>query len=211
MDRKRGRIESLLAFTGALALVAPLSLTPAPAAAQDGAAATPETDENRLPPGTWEKRCSQREEGQFCEISFGRFVTVGDRRVWLSRAGIFEIADKKDFFIFTPLGTALRRGVAFRIDAGEPQTADFSFCLQIQGCQAIRPIEGDLVSELKQGSKLQVQFTLGNQPPLITEVTLAGFTAAYDGAPSEILSAEGEPIEGGEAPAAGDKGDAPNP
>jgi len=138
-------------------------------------------------PSTWRKRCVSNEPDAYCEISFGKLLKFKGQTSWRSVAGIFERGDKRDLFVFTPLGTALRNGLRYRVDAHAPQAAEYSVCLQLQGCQAIVEASDDLVSKMKKGNELLVMFTLGSRPPIGSSVSLSGFTAAYDGTPSDII------------------------
>jgi len=218
IENKAGRIRAPGALSCVL-VAAMLAAATVPAAAQE-----PERQQQLFQPGTgqplpdskWVKRCDGAAENAFCEISFGKKISFRGKEVWLSVAGIFERGDSHEIFIFAPLGSALRRGLAFRVDTSEAKTAQFSVCLQIQGCQAVAPIDATVIDQLKGGSELQVQFTLGNRPPVVSTVSLGGFTAAYDGAPSEIIETARQDENDGEAadPAAAassGKGDAAAP
>ncbi len=213
-EKKPGRICAPFAIAGILAVLILGIGAGTPAAAQDGRSASAGSNALALQ-SKWIKRCSGRDADAFCEVSFGKFVEIREKRVWAAVAGLFLRGDKKDLFVFTPLGSSLRRGVAYRVDDSKARTAQYSVCFQLQGCQAITGADQGFVDQLKKGGELQVQFTYGNRPPVVTTVSLNGFTAAYDGPPSEIIEAaansSGDGAAGQTAPAAavssGGKGD----
>jgi invasion protein IalB len=206
IENKRGRLCAPRAVGAAFALLLGAVGSGHPALAQSDQpdASRPEVSESK-----WIKRCSGTEADAFCEISFGKMVTFRDKQIWVAVAGLFERGDQRDMFIFTPLGSALRRGIAFRVDTSEAKTAQFSVCLQVQGCQAIVSAEAGLIEQMKTGNELQVQFSLGNRPPVTSTVTLSGFTAAYEGVPEVIVEAPDEAApQAGSQDTSGGKGDA---
>ena len=147
-ENKPGRICAPITFAGVFAILALGIGAGTPAAAQQGQA-VPAGSGVPLPDSKWVKRCSGTEADAFCETSFGKMVNFRDKRVWVSVAGLFERADRRDLFMFTPLGSALRPGVAYRVDQSEAKTAQYSVCLQIRGCQAITGVDQGLIDQMK--------------------------------------------------------------
>lgn len=207
IENKRGRICASPAIAGAFAMLLGVCALGTPALAQTEQPA----EAGQQVEAQWAKRCSERDGVRACEISYGQYVDIRGSKLWISAAGIFERGDTRRLFIYTPPGSALREGIAFRIDTSEPKTAEYFTCTQIKGCQAVVEIDANMIQQLKAGGELQAQWLMVNRQPGGRSITLSGFTAAYDGEPVEIITADesgGSEGDAGAAAATGGKGDA---
>jgi len=81
--------------------------------------------------------------------------------------------------VITPLGVVLTEGLALKIDSGKDAVAPFQVCTE-QGCLVREPVAEDLISRLKKGSNASVTVVAANQGVVTTQISLSGFTAAYD-------------------------------
>lgn len=81
--------------------------------------------------------------------------------------------------VITPLGVILPEGLSLKIDDGRQESAPFQVCTE-QGCLVREPIDSELVSRLKRGSKALVSVIAINQGEVIASISLKGFTAAFD-------------------------------
>lgn len=84
--------------------------------------------------------------------------------------------------ILLPLGISLPPGVELRIDGGAEIPARVERC-ERQGCQVEMLLEPDLLSALKAGQQVTVDFHVHRQDGLRrvrVPVSLLGFTAALD-------------------------------
>ena len=82
--------------------------------------------------------------------------------------------------ILLPLGISLPPGVELRIDGGAEIEAPVERC-QRQGCQVEMLLEPDLLTSLKAGSRVTVDFQVHRQEGLQrvrVPISLLGFTAA---------------------------------
>jgi invasion protein IalB len=83
--------------------------------------------------------------------------------------------------VVTPLGTLLPAGVVMRVDGGEARGYEFTFCTQV-GCFARFGLAAEDVAALKRGRLAEMRLVSISAPeaPVTLEVSLSGFTAAYD-------------------------------
>ena len=81
--------------------------------------------------------------------------------------------------IITPLGVLLEFGLRLKIDDGEERGAPFRIC-QSHGCLVREPLSTDVISSLKRGNVAQVTVAAEGAGPIDIEISLSGFTAAFD-------------------------------
>jgi invasion protein IalB len=79
-----------------------------------------------------------------------------------------------------PLGVLLPFGLTWQIDGGKPVRVPFMLC-DPQSCATQLVINEAYVNSLKKGSKLILTAKNRQNKDLKVEITLAGFTAAYEG------------------------------
>ena len=77
----------------------------------------------------------------------------------------------------TPLGVLIPYAVRVRVDDGNVAPVPFLRCLQ-DNCVARAPLAEEAVADFKKGSKATFGFFL--QEEILVEISLSGFTAAYD-------------------------------
>ena len=140
-----------------------------PAAQQQGDASQPE----------WVKLCSTnpQDNQQVCVVTRERRAMTGQL---LAAVSVREMGDKKVLFTAVPPGMLLRDGLRVHIDGANPTRADYTICFP-NLCFAEAEIKPDYISALKRGTNLVVT-TLNQQgKPVNFDISLAGFTKAYDG------------------------------
>lgn len=83
--------------------------------------------------------------------------------------------------VVTPLGTLLTAGLVLQVDSGEARQYPFSWCVQI-GCFSRFGFDDASVAAMKRGSTAQMRLASIAAPeqPLTLDVSLSGFTAAFD-------------------------------
>jgi invasion protein IalB len=77
----------------------------------------------------------------------------------------------------TPLGVLIPYGVRVKVDDGNVAPVPLLRCLQ-DNCAARAPLADEAIQQLKKGSKATFGFFL--QEEVLVDVSLSGFTAAYD-------------------------------
>jgi len=129
----------------------------------------------------WIKVCNTdpRQNKEFCQISQQLRTDSGQ---FLASLAIRETPGeaRKLLVAAIPVGMLLQPGVQLQIDGAQPQTARYSICFP-NACYAELPVDSNYITKLKRGGKLQVT-TINQQAKQVRfDMTLIGFTAAYDG------------------------------
>jgi len=81
--------------------------------------------------------------------------------------------------VITPLGVVLTEGLSIAIDDGAKEAAPFQICTE-QGCLVREPVDDGLIKRLKLGGNATVSVIAANQGEVNAEISLSGFTKAYD-------------------------------
>jgi invasion protein IalB len=83
--------------------------------------------------------------------------------------------------IVTPLGTLLPPGLALQIDTAEPRQFPFAWCSQV-GCFARFGLDAPSIAAFKRGrgGKLTLLSVGAPDRPVVLDLSLTGFTAAFD-------------------------------
>ena len=172
-------------------VLAALLAIAAPANAQDAAAPAPAAPAaaaaDTSPQPDWVKLCSKPEgaEQQVCLITRERRATTGQL---LAAVTVREVGDKKFMVAAVVPGMLIRPGMQVQIDGANATKAEYTICFP-NLCFAEAEINADYVGKLKGGSKLVVTTLSQQAKPVNFDISLAGFTAAYDGAaidPAEL-------------------------
>jgi invasion protein IalB len=171
---------------------------PAPGAAAPGAPAEPEVMEIvRETFGDWEVRCAP--EGDEC---FMYQLALDTKKNPVAEVSILKLPEASEaaagVTVVTPLGTLLTAGVGVQVDGGEARRYPFGYCIQV-GCFARFGLAQPSLDAMKRGrtGKLTLVSVAAPNAPLTLDLSLAGFTAAYDS-----LQAPPEPPTPTPAPAA---------
>ncbi|MFZ2100710.1 MAG: invasion associated locus B family protein, partial [Oricola sp.] len=93
------------------------------------------------------------------------------------------------FQIAVPTGRVIPAGIGLQIDGGQAQKIDYAICLPDR-CIAEAPLSEALVASLKKGGELTLtSINFQNQPNPI-QISLEGFTSAFDGEPLQQSEVE---------------------
>lgn len=134
-----------------------------------------------LPQG-WFKACSQQEETNICNVQNIMVSESGQLLTGVSMIQIEGAQARRVFQVTVPVGRLIPPGIGMQIDGGETQKLDYVICLPDR-CIAEGQLTDNLVASFKRGSNLRLtSVNFQNQPNPI-EVSLSGFTQAFDGAP----------------------------
>ena len=167
----------------AAAAASAMALLAGPALAQDAAPAeqpAAQQQQGEVPQPEWVKLCSTnpQDNQQVCVVTRERRAMTGQL---LAAVSVRETGDKKVLFTAVPPGMLLRDGLRVHIDGAKPTKADYTICFP-NLCFAETEIKADYINALKRGTNLVVT-TLNQQgKPVNFDISLAGFTKAYDGA-----------------------------
>lgn len=133
--------------------------------------------------GEWTIRCIRAGEGKDpCEM-YKLLADEGDTPVAeLTMVPLTNGQVAAGATLVAPLETDLMDGLGFQVDSGEMRGYPFSFCAPV-GCVARLGFTAEELAGMKSGSTATVQLLpFGGDPetPVRLDVSLAGFTAAFD-------------------------------
>jgi invasion protein IalB len=170
---------------------------PAPAEAQTPAAPAPQLAET--PPliySPWTKVCGKEGQPNSTEQKEVCF-TIKEARLdtgqFVASAGLIELngEQKKVLRVTLPLGLLLRHGTRMIIDAQQPMTGTYNFCLP-NGCWADFEVNPEFAGRLKKGTSLVLQaFNLNGQVASFA-FPLADFAKSNEGPPTDPKELENQ-------------------
>ncbi len=136
----------------------------------------------------WVKVCNTdpKANKEICLITQELRTDTGQ---FLSSVAIREIAGeaRKTLLIAVPPGMLIQPGLRVQVDAGKQVEAKYGICFP-NACYSEVVVDAGFVTTMKKGGKL-VLTTLNQQAkPVPFELTLAGFTKVYDGAPIDAAA-----------------------
>lgn len=153
----------------------------APAGGEPAAAPTEEILEVvKATHGDWEVRCAP--EGADC---FMYQLAMDSENNPVAEFSLVRLAEgagaAAGATVVSPLGTLLPAGVELQIDDGEARRYPFTWCSQV-GCFARFGVDDAAITAMKAGTVAKAVLVSVAAPdrPLLLEVSLTGFTAAYD-------------------------------
>lgn len=135
--------------------------------------------------GDWGVICDANDESSCAMTQLGKdpqgspaieFVVrkVDEDKAEIDGVQIAAVAD-----IITPLGVLLEFGLRLKIDGGEERGAPFRICQQ-HGCLVREPLSSDVIANLKKGNAAKVTVAAEGAGPIDIEISLKGFTKAFD-------------------------------
>jgi invasion protein IalB len=142
---------------------------PAPAPAADAASAVPQPD--------WEKVCGNINNAQECHTSRKRLAATGQP---VAQFLVIERGDKKLLQLAVPPVALIQPGVQVKIDNGEATGVKYVVCTPGE-CLALGEINADFIAKLKKGGNVTITMLNPQGKPVNFEISLAGFTAMYEG------------------------------
>lgn len=192
---------------------APATAPAAPAAPTAGAPAAPATGAQPAQKpevmeivkdtfGDWQIRCAP--DGNDC---FMYQLALDAEKNPVAEVSILKLPEAAEadagVTIVTPLGTLLPPGVVIQIDGGEKRQYPFAWCSQV-GCFARFGLTKPTIDAMKRGKggKIALVSIGAPQQPVTLDLSLSGFTAAYDSL--QVPTAPAAPAAAPAAPAASD-------
>ncbi len=130
----------------------------------------------------WQKECGtdRRTNKNVCLTYMRLFTNTGQP---LADFAIYdnEGEARKNVRMSVPVGVLLQPGLRVQIDDGKPIQAKYSICAP-NACFAELAVDETFVNALKQGSEIVLTPYNQQAQEIKFNLTLIGFTAAYDGA-----------------------------
>jgi invasion protein IalB len=175
------RLASMLA---GLALAAAVAVPAGPAAAQD--------EDN-----AWVKICNADPDAQK-EVCLITQELRTDSGQFLASVAIRETPgeQRRSILVSVPVGMLIQAGVQLQVDGAEPTRAQYTICFP-NACYAELAVDGAYINKLKAGGKLQLTTMNQQARPVRFDLTLIGFTAAYEseGLAPQALQARQEELQ----------------
>jgi len=184
LTRKRSDAPGV--WTRTVIFSAFLALGAMPADAQDAPAPAPEAapsaggapaDATAVPQPEWEKVCGTVNEAQECHISRRRLAATGQA---IAQFMIIERGEKQLIQVAVPPVALIQPGIQIKIDTAEPLGVKYVVCTPGE-CLALGEINAEVIASLKRGSEVVITMLNPQGKPVNFDISLAGFTATYDG------------------------------
>lgn len=135
----------------------------------------------QIPQG-WFKACSKQEDVDICNV---QNIIVAESGQLITGISLLELKGKVNqrvFQITVPSGRMIQPAIAMQIDGGQARKIDYAICLPDR-CIGEVPLNDEMVNSFKRGQQLTLtSVNFQNQPNPI-QVSLSGFTDAFDGPP----------------------------
>lgn len=129
--------------------------------------------------GAWKLACDAGAVS--CYVEQNTSLTDTGQRVLRVMAGDLGPERRPVLHLTVPLGIYIPLGVALRVDAGLQRKAEVHTCTS-DGCEAMLPLDAELLAALTGGQLTQVAFLDAVTRRQITvAVPMAGFAQAYTG------------------------------
>ena len=139
-------------------------------------------EQTAAPQNQWFKVCTKQADNDICNVQNVRTAQTGQL---LTAVNLIQITGKQNralFQVAVPTGRVIPAGIGMQIDGGETQRIPYSICLPDR-CIAEAPLTEQLVAAFKAGGSMTLTTVNFQNQPNPIEVTLSGFTAAFDGDP----------------------------
>ena len=138
----------------------------------------------------WQKICSKVGESDICNVQFNVVTSQGQLITGVNLLTSKGKIKRRIFQVAVPTGRYIPQGVKMKIDDGKENTLPYSICLPDR-CIAEVGLSDGLVKALKNGGSIRLTSTNFRSQKNPVNVTLKGFTAAYDGPPIKRAELEG--------------------
>ena len=130
----------------------------------------------------WTKVCSKAGETDICNVQYNVLTPQGRLITGVNLLTSTGKVKRRIFQVAVPTGRYIPEGVKIKIDEGKVNTLPYSICLPDR-CIAEVGLSNNLVNALKAGGKISLTSTNFRTQKNPVNVTLTGFTAAFDGPP----------------------------
>lgn len=147
-----------------------------------GASMTVANAQQAQRPAGWFKVCSKQDSNNICNTQVQNVASTGQVITAISLIEVKGKVNRKLFQITVPSGRFIPAGIKLTVDDKKSATLPYVYCFP-QNCMAEVPLDNKLVAILKAGGKMVVTSTNFQNKANPVQVTLNGFTAAFDGPP----------------------------
>lgn len=140
-------------------------------------------------PQQWFKVCANQAEHEICNVQYRVVASSGQIIASVNLLQVKGKINRRIFQITVPTNRLIPAGVVVQIDKGKEKRIPYIHCFNNR-CIAELKLDDNLVKILKNGGALSITSTNFQNKPTPIQVTLAGFTAAYDGPPLKPAEVE---------------------
>ena len=137
----------------------------------------------------WVKLCSKVGDNDICNVQYTIQTPTGQLVTGVNLLQSKGSVNRSVFQVAVPSGRYIPEGVKVQIDNGAENTLPYSLCLPDR-CLAELPLSDQLVRALKGGGQVTLTSTNFQAKKNPIQVTLSGFTAAFDGPPLDRSAAQ---------------------
>lgn len=131
-------------------------------------------------PAEWFKVCTPQGENTICNT---QYTMIADTRQLITAVNLIDVSGKvnqKVLQAVVPTGRVIPAGVQIQIDTSAPQTLNYSVCFPDR-CIAEVQLTDAMITAMKRGNTLKVTSVNFQRQPNPINVTLSGFTQAFEG------------------------------
>lgn len=133
-------------------------------------------------PDGWFKVCAKQDKTDICNTQFQSVASTGQVVTAISLIDVKGEVNRRVFQVTVPSSRLIPAGIKLRVDDKSETTLPYVYCFP-QRCIAEVKMDDALIKILKNGGNLVVTSTNVQNKPNPIDITLNGFTAAYDGPP----------------------------
>jgi invasion protein IalB len=134
------------------------------------------------PTNGWYKVCAKQEDNDICNVQFQSVANTGQLVTAISLLEIKGKINRKSLQVTVPTGRLITPGIKVKVDDKKELTLPYFICVP-QSCIAEIPLDDSIIALFKGGSGLTATSTNFQNKPNPVQITLDGFTAAFDGPP----------------------------
>jgi invasion protein IalB len=134
----------------------------------------------QTPQNGWYKVCAKQEENDICNVQFQSVAANGQLVTAVSLATIKGKINRKVFQVTVPTGRLIPAGIKVKVDDKKENGVPYFVCVP-QSCMAEAQLDDALLALLKSGKAMTVTSTNFQGKPNPVQITLEGFSAAFDG------------------------------
>lgn len=144
--------------------------------------ANPASAQQGQRPDGWFKVCAKQDTNDICNTQFQSVASTGQVITSVNLIEVTGETSRRLFQVTVPSGRLIPAGVKLRIDDKRETTLPYLYCFP-ERCVSQVDLDDNLIGILKAGGQMTVTSTNVQNRENPIEVTLSGFTAAYDGPP----------------------------
>lgn len=134
------------------------------------------------PRNGWYKVCAKQEENDICNVQFQSVANTGQLLTAISLLEVKGKINRKTLQVTVPTGRLIPPGIKLKVDDKQDVTLPYFVCVP-QSCIAEVVLDDAIVAVFKSGKGMTVTSTNFRNEPNPVQITLEGFTAAFDGPP----------------------------